>query len=135
MRISPALALAFAAPLALTACGDPVDPDKLEEAAAEPTTPPLLEEEPGEPEGIAEAAELEADENVPALAEVQVALAQCNYEQDVIEATCTASEAASEFTCVYSLDGDTPETMREAFIAADGESYTLIEIPEDCPVQ
>ena len=133
MRIS--LALLLAAPLALAACGDPVDPDKLEEVSTAPTTPPILEEEPGEPEDLGDASELETDENVPSLAEVQLALAQCNYEQEVIDATCTPGEDGTEFSCTYSLEGDTPETEREAFIAADGDTYTLIDIPEDCPVQ
>jgi len=135
MRITILFALALSAPLALAACGDPVPPDKLEEVATEPTTPPILEDEPGEPEEPGDAAELRADENVPGLAEVQLALAQCDFEQDVIDATCTANTEGTEFTCAYSLEDDMPNTMREAMIAADGESYTLIDIPEDCPVQ
>jgi hypothetical protein len=135
MRMTLPFALALAAPLALAACGDPVDPDKLEEVAAEPTTPPILEEDPAAPEELGETAELEADENVPSLAEVQLALAQCNYPEDVIDATCTTSEDAEQFTCRYQLEGDLPETDREFTMAADGTSYSLVEVPEDCPIQ
>ena len=77
-------------------------------------------------------AELEADENVPSLAEVQVALQQCVKDRKVLDAQCEATGEGTEFTCTYSLDGDTPETEREAMIAADGASYVLIDIPEDC---
>ena len=73
-----------------------------------------------------------ADENVPSLAEVQVALQQCVKDRKVLDAQCEATGEGTEFTCTYSLDGDTPETEREAMIAADGASYVLIDIPEDC---
>jgi len=135
MRITPSLFIALAAPLALAACGDPVDPDKLEEVAAEPTTPSILEAEPGEEEALGETAELEADENVPSLAEVQLALAQCEYEDEVVEATCTTGDNAEQFTCRYKLESDLPETDRELTMAADGTSYSLVEVPEDCPIQ
>jgi len=134
-RLFAPLAAALGASLALAACGDPVDPDKLEEVAAEPTTPPILEEEPGEPEELGQTAELEADENVPSLAEVQLALAQCNYPEDVVDATCTTSDNAEEFTCRYQLESDLPEADRELTMAADGTSYSLVEVPEDCPIQ
>jgi len=135
MRITLPLALALTTPLALAACGDPVDPDKLEEVATEPTTPPILEEEPAEEEALGETAELEADENVPSLAEVQLALAQCEYDEEVVDATCTTGDNAEEFTCRYQLESDLPETDRELTMAADGTSYSLVEVPEDCPIQ
>ena len=94
-----------------------------------------LEEEPGEPEELGQTAELEADENVPSLAEVQLALAQCNYDEEVIDATCTTGDNAEQFTCRYKLESDLPETDRELTMAADGTSYSLVEVPEDCPIQ
>ena len=69
---------------------------------------------------------------MPSLAEVQVALQQCVKDRKVLDAQCEATGEGTEFTCTYSLDGDTPETEREAMIAADGASYVLIDIPEDC---
>ena len=93
---------------------------------------PVVEQSPAAPEPVGATAELEADENVPSLAEVQVALQQCVKDRKVLDAQCEATGEGTEFTCTYSLDGDTPETEREAMIAADGASYVLIDIPEDC---
>ena len=135
MRITLPFALALAAPLALAACGDPVPPDKLEEVTAEPTTPAILEEEASALVEPGDVDDPQATGNVPSLAEVQLALAQCEFESDVISATCTANDEGTEFTCAYSLEGDMPNAMREAIIAAEGDTYTLIDIPEDCPVQ
>jgi len=116
---------------ALAACAEPVDDDATTDAA-DIEAAPVVEQSPAAPEPIGATAELEADENVPSLAEVQVALQQCVKDRKVIDAQCEATGEGTEFTCTYSLDGDTPEPEREAMIAADGASYVLIDIPEDC---
>jgi|TARA_R100000049_G_C1937078_1_gene80955 hypothetical protein len=116
---------------ALAACAEPVD-DNASADTSDIEAPPVVEETPAAPEAIGATAELEADENVPSLAEVQVALQQCVKDRKVLDAQCEATGEGTEFTCTYSLDGDTPETEREAMIAADGASYVLIDIPEDC---
>ena len=59
----------------------------------------------------------------------------CEHERDLIDSQCEPNEDGTEFTCTYSLDGDTPETEREAMIARDGDTYVLIDIPEDCNSQ
>ena len=115
----------------LAACAEPVDDDATTDTA-DIEAAPVVEQSPAAPEPIGATAELEADENVPSLAEVQVALQQCVKDRKVLDAQCEASGEGTEFTCTYSLDGDTPETEREAMIAADGASYVLIDIPEDC---
>ena len=125
---------------ALAACAEPVDDDATTDTA-DIEAAPVVEQSPAAPEPIGATAELEADENVPSLAEVQVALQQCvllgaallvEEDRKVLDAQCEATGEGTEFTCTYSLDGDTPETEREAMIAADGASYVLIDIPEDC---
>ena len=116
---------------ALAACAEPVDDDATTDTA-DIEAAPVVEQSPAAPEPIGATAELEADENVPSLAEVQVALQQCVKDRKVLDAQCEATGVGTEFTCTYSLDGDTPETEREAMIAADGASYVLIDIPEDC---
>ena len=116
----------------LAACAEPVPDDAASDDTAA-VVPPVGEMSPGAPEQLGDTAELEADENVPSIAEVQYALRQCAFERDVLEAECSATGEGTEFTCRYTLDGDTTE--REAMIAADGDSYSLIDIPEDCPVQ
>ncbi|KPM24716.1 hypothetical protein AAG602_01705 [Citromicrobium bathyomarinum] len=116
---------------ALAACAEPVDDDATTDTA-DIEAAPVVEQSPAAPEPIGATAELEADENVPSLAEVQVALQQCVKDRKVLDAQCEATGEGTEFTCTYSLDGDTPETEREAMIAADGASYVLIDIPEDC---
>ena len=116
---------------ALAACAEPVDDDATTDTA-DIEAAPVVEQSPAAPEPIGATAELEADENVPSLAEVQVALQQCVKDRKVLDAQCEATAEGTEFTCTYSLDGDTPETEREAMIAADGASYVLIDIPEDC---
>ena len=116
---------------ALAACAEPVDDDATTDTA-DIEAAPVVEQSPAAPEPIGATAELEADENVPSLAEVQVALQQCFKDRKVLDAQCEATGEGTEFTCTYSLDGDTPETEREAMIAADGASYVLIDIPEDC---
>jgi hypothetical protein len=68
--------LALAALLALGACAEPIDSDSIDEIEA-PATPPVSEEDPGAAEGVAAPGEADAEGNVPTLAEVQVALAQC----------------------------------------------------------
>ena len=115
----------------LAACAEPVDDDATTDTA-DIEAAPVVEQSPAAPEPIGATAELEADENVPSLAEVQVALQQCVKDRKVLDAQCEATGEGTEFTCTYSLDGDTPETEREAMIAADGASYALIDIPEDC---
>ncbi|MEC8178736.1 hypothetical protein ABC955_16025 [Citromicrobium bathyomarinum] len=115
----------------LAACAEPVDDDATTDTA-DIEAAPVVEQSPAAPEPIGATAELEADENVPSLAEVQVALQQCVKDRKVLDAQCKATGEGTEFTCTYSLDGDTPETEREAMIAADGASYVLIDIPEDC---
>ena len=115
----------------LAACAQPVDDDATTDTA-DIEAAPVVEQSPAAPEPIGATAELEADENVPSLAEVQVALQQCVKDRKVLDAQCEATGEGTEFTCTYSLDGDTPETEREAMIAADGASYVLIDIPEDC---
>ncbi|WP_226661114.1 hypothetical protein [Alteriqipengyuania lutimaris] len=115
----------------LAACAEPVDDDATTDTA-DIEAAPVVEQSPAAPEPIGATAELEADENVPSLAEVQVALQQCVKDRKVLDAQCEATGEGTEFTCTYSLDGDTPETEREAMIAADGASYVLIDIPEDC---
>ena len=115
----------------LAACAEPVDDDAPTDTA-DIEAAPVVEQSPAAPEPIGATAELEADENVPSLAEVQVALQQCVKDRKVLDAQCEATGEGTEFTCTYSLDGDTPETEREAMIAADGASYVLIDIPEDC---
>ena len=124
--------ISFAALALLTACGESAPDDAVSDDTAS-VVPPVGEMSPAAPESLGDTAELEADENVPSLAEVQYALRQCAYERDVSDADCSATGEGTEFTCRYTLDGDTTE--REAFIAADGDTYTLIDIPEDCPVQ
>ena len=114
----------------LAACAEPVDDDATTDTA-DIEAAPVVEQSPAAPEPIGATAELEADENVPSLAEVQVALQQCVKDRKVLDAQCEATGEGTEFTCTYSLDGDTPETEREAMIAADGASYVLIDIPED----
>ncbi|KPM18383.1 hypothetical protein AAG593_03035 [Citromicrobium bathyomarinum] len=116
---------------ALAACAEPVDDDATTDTA-DIEAAPVVEQSPAAPEPVGATAELEADENVPSLAEVQVALQQCVKDRKVLDAQCEATGEGTEFTCTYSLDGDTPETEREAMIAADGASYVLIDIPEDC---
>ena len=116
---------------ALAACAEPVDDDATTDTV-DIEAAPVVEQSPAAPEPIGATAELEADENVPSLAEVQVALQQCVKDRKVLDAQCEATGEGTEFTCTYSLDGDTPETEREAMIAADGASYVLIDIPEDC---
>ncbi|MCD1622068.1 hypothetical protein AAG614_08510 [Citromicrobium bathyomarinum] len=116
---------------ALAACAEPVDDDATTDTA-DIEAAPVVEQSPAAPEPVGATAELEADENVPSLAEVQVALQQCAKDRKVLDAQCEATGEGTEFTCTYSLDGDTPETEREAMIAADGASYVLIDIPEDC---
>ena len=115
----------------LAACAEPVDDDATTDTA-DIEAAPVVEQSPAAPEPIGATAELEADENVPSLAEVPVALQQCVKDRKVLDAQCEATGEGTEFTCTYSLDGDTPETEREAMIAADGASYVLIDIPEDC---
>ncbi len=120
--------LALSPLLLLAACADPVDDDPATDQA-------VVEQSAAMPDTVGEIAEPEADGNVPSLAEVQVALQQCVQEREVLEAQCTATGEGTEFSCTYSLDGDTPETQRETMIAADGVTYVLIDIPEDCAAQ
>ncbi|KPP91513.1 MAG: hypothetical protein ACOCYR_06260 [Erythrobacter sp.] len=127
--------LLLAAPLALAACGDDVPADKLEEVATEPTTPAILEEEAEVAEEPLGDVDPRAAGNVPSIAEVQAALAECDLDREVVTATCTANDEGTEYTCAYGLEGDMPNAMRETIIAAEGDTYTLIDIPEDCPVQ
>ena len=120
---------------ALVACAEPVDETRVDEPVAPRIEQaPVVEESPAAPEPIGATAEMEADENVPSIAELQAALGQCADTRDVLEAQCSASDDGESFTCTYSLDGDTAETERETVIAASGDSYTLVEIPEDCSV-
>ena len=58
----------------LAACAEPVDDDATTDTA-DIEAAPVVEQSPAAPEPIGATAELEADENVPSLAEVQVALA------------------------------------------------------------
>jgi len=117
----------------LAACAAPVD--EAEEVLEDPVVPAVVEESPAEPEGIGDAPEGDDAGNVVTLAQVQKALSQCESEREIINASCSASDDGTSYTCRYSLDGDAPETEREAIIAADGDDYKLIEIPEDCNVQ
>ncbi|MAS85851.1 MAG: hypothetical protein CL953_08410 [Erythrobacteraceae bacterium] len=124
MRVS----LALAAVLVLSACAEPIDPDRdadlaeVEEAGPEPQITDVPEE-------------LESDGNVPSLAELQLALATCKPALTPVEAQCEATEEGTEFVCRYNLEDDTPETERETVIAADGDGYILVDIPEDCATQ
>ena len=72
---------------------------------------------------------------MPSIAELQLALATCAPAQAPVDAQCEATEDGTEFTCRYTLEDDTPETEREAVIAADGDGYILVDIPEDCQAQ
>lgn len=123
--------IALVSLFALAACAEPVDDNSpANEGIVDPV--PVVEESQVAPEAIDETAETQADENVPSLADVQAALGQCVKDREVLSAQCEATGEGTEFTCTYSLDGDTPETEREAMIAADGASYVLIDIPEEC---
>ena len=130
----PALLPLAAAAMMLAGCGDPVD-ETDRNALPPPVTPPVVEASPAIPEPVGVPGEAEAGGNVPTLAELQVALATCQPRQEAVSATCEATDDRTEFSCRYSLDGDTPETERETIIAADGDNYTLVDIPEDCRVQ
>ena len=121
-----AAALAFAA-CGLSACAEPVE-DEPVEAYATGTLDDLGETDPA-------AQVVGADGNVPSIAEVQQALAQCQEAPEVVEAQCTAEADGTSFTCRYTLDGDTPETERQSIIAARGDGYALVDIPEDCTVE
>ena len=119
-------ALAFAA-CVLSACAEPVEDEPVEAYPTETlddlgTTDPAAEV-------------VGADGNVPNIAEVQLALAQCQEAPEVVEAQCTAEADGTSFTCRYALDGDTPETERRSVIAARGDGYALVDIPEDCTVE
>ena len=124
MRVS----FALAGVLAISACAEPVDPDRETDSASSQVPaeePEILEVPP----------EAQSDGNVPSLDELQVALATCTPAQTPVEAQCEATEEGTEFVCKYTLEDDTPETERETVIAADGDGYTLIDIPEDCATQ
>ena len=118
--------------VALAACAEPIDEDRDNEL---PEPAPVAVEEPVEPAELGVSEELASDGNVPSLVEVQAALQQCVRERDVVDAQCEATEEGTEVSCTDSLDGDTPETEREAMIAADGDTYVLIDIPEDCAAE
>ena len=124
MRVS----LALAAVLAISACAEPVDPNRETDYAASQVPaeePEILEVPPA----------AQSDGNVPSLAELQLALATCTPDATPVEAQCEATEEGTEFVCRYALEDDTPETEREAVIAADGDGYILVDIPEDCATQ
>ena len=120
-------ALILFLPLLLASCAEPVEDEPVEAYSADTlddlgTTDPAAEV-------------VGADGNVPSIAEVQLALAQCQEAPEVVEAQCTAEADGTSFTCRYTLDGDTPETERQSIIAARGDGYALVDIPEDCTVE
>ena len=117
--------------IAVAACAEPIDEQTMAEAEA-PVTPVPITPEPDPSDAMGEA---DGGSVVPSLAEVQTALASCTVANDVIESECEASEDGAQYTCTYSLDGDTPETEREALIARNGDTFTLVEIPDDCDPQ
>lgn len=122
------LSLILAPVLVLGACAEPVDPDRETDYASSQVPaeePEILDVPPA----------LESDGNVPSLAELQLALATCMPVQNPVDAQCEPTEEGTEFVCRYSLEDDTPETEREAVIAADGDGYILVDIPEDCATQ
>ena len=122
------VSFALAALLAVSACAEPIDEDRnadLPEVQEPVAETELLDVPPG----------AQSDGNVPSLAELQLALATCTPAQTPVEAQCEATEEGTEFACQYTLEDDTPETEREAVIAADGDGYTLVDIPEDCATQ
>ncbi|MBB3035529.1 hypothetical protein [Alteriqipengyuania lutimaris] len=123
------VSLALATVLVLSACAEPVDPNRETDYASSQVPAEVPEPELDVPPG------LESDGNIPSLAELQLALATCMPAQEAVEAQCEPSEEGTEFTCRYSLEDDTPETEREAVIAADGDGYILVDIPEDCDTQ
>lgn len=118
--------LAFAACI-LSGCAEPVE-DEPVEAYPTQTLDDLGETDPAA-QGIG------SDGNVPSIAQVQSALAQCTEAPEVVDAQCVADADGASFTCRYALEGDTPETERQSVIAAQGDSYTLVEIPEGCTVE
>ena len=120
-------ALILLLPLLLVSCAKPVEDEPVEAYPTETlddlgTTDPAAEV-------------VGADGNVPRIAQVQMALAQCQEAPEVVEAQCTAEADGASFTCRYALDGDTPETERQSVIAARGDGYALVDIPEDCTVE
>lgn len=120
-------ALLLFLPLLLASCAEPVEDEPVE---AYPTD---TLDDLGATGPAAEV--VGADGNVPSVAEVQLALAQCQEAPEVVEAQCTAEADGTSFTCRYALDGDTPETERQSIIAARGDTYALVNIPEDCTVE
>lgn len=120
-------ALILFLPLLLASCAEPVEDEPVEAYPTETL------DEIGTTDPAAEV--VGADGNVPSIAEVQLALAQCREAPEVVEAQCTAEADGTSFTCLYALDGDTPETERRSVIAARGDSYALVDIPEDCTVE
>ena len=122
------VSFALAAMLAISACAEPIDPDRETDYASSQVPaeePEILEVPPG----------AQSDGNVPSLAELQLALATCTPALTPVEAQCEATEEGTEFVCQYALEDDTPETEREAVIAADGDGYILVDSPEDCATQ
>ncbi len=113
--------------LALAGCADQVEDEPVEAYPTEAL------DDVGTTDPAAEV--IGSDGNVPSIAEVQLALAQCQEAPEVVDAQCTAEADGASFTCRYALEGDTPETQRQSIIAARGDGYALVDIPEDCTVE
>jgi hypothetical protein len=73
---------------------------------------------------------------VPGDTEVQQALSVCAGQPVVHDAECRETDEPTEFACSYRLrDGDLEGVPQQTFVAADGDKFVLIDIPNHCQTQ
>lgn len=103
--------------ISLAACG-----------AAEPEAQPAAEAPAGEAPAAAA--------TLPGTAQVQAAFDKsCPGQPKIASATCTALEDPTEFKCAYTQEAQDTETPSETLIAADADTFVLIDLPNNCQVQ